>query len=112
MRDGSITTALRLPEVQVVREEETNEEITVEIRYRSESAACPRCGQRTPKLHSARHQWKRDRQRQFPGPGRAPSPAFVRVTETDALPATEGDGASGLRDLGIVPLGNIGMPAS
>ena len=60
MQDDCITIALRLPEVQVVREEETNEEIAVEVRYRAESAACPRCGQRTPKVHSTRLQRKRD----------------------------------------------------
>ncbi|MFH1560189.1 MAG: ISL3 family transposase, partial [Chloroflexota bacterium] len=61
MRDDCITIALGLPEVGVVREEETETEITVEIRYRAEGAPCPRCGQWTPKVHSVRSQRKRDR---------------------------------------------------
>ena len=61
MRDDCITIALGLPEVRVVREEETETEITVEVGYRAESAACPRCGQGTPKVHSTRRQRKRDR---------------------------------------------------
>ena len=47
--------------MRVVREEETEGEITVEVRYRGESAPCPGCGQRTPKVHSTRQQQKRDR---------------------------------------------------
>jgi len=59
--DDCITIALGLPEVWVVREEETAKEITVEVAYRARSAPCPRCGQRTPKVHSTKAQWKRDR---------------------------------------------------
>jgi len=61
VRDDCITVALRLPEVQVVRVEETEESITVEVRYRATSAPCPGCGQWTPKVHSTRLQRKRDR---------------------------------------------------
>lgn len=61
MQDDCITIALGLPEVRVVREEETEQQIMVEVGYRAESAPCPRCGQRTPKVHSVNRQWKRDR---------------------------------------------------
>ena len=61
MPDDCITIALGLPEVRVVREEETATEISVEVVYRARSAPCPRCGQRTHKVHSTRAQWKRDR---------------------------------------------------
>lgn len=61
MRDDCITVALGLPEVRVVREEETAEEIAVEVMYRGRSALCPRCGQGTPKVHSTKVQRKRDR---------------------------------------------------
>ena len=61
MQDDCITIALRLPEVWVVREEETEGEITVEVSYRAPSAPCPLCGQKTPKVHSTRRQRKRDR---------------------------------------------------
>jgi len=61
VQDDCITIALGLPEVRVVGEEETEAEISVEVSYRTESAPCPRCGQRTPKVHSTRLQRKRDR---------------------------------------------------
>lgn len=61
MRDDCITITLGLAEVRVIREEETATEIRVEVMYRARSAPCPRCGQRTPKVHSTRAQWKRDR---------------------------------------------------
>lgn len=61
MRDDCSTVALGLPEVRVVREEETAEEITVEVMYRAEGAPCPRCGRWTPKVHSVGCQRKRDR---------------------------------------------------
>jgi transposase len=61
VRDDCITIALGLPEVRVVREEETEGEIMVEVRYRGESAPCPWCGQETPKVHSVSRQRKRDR---------------------------------------------------
>lgn len=61
MQDDCITIALGLPEVRVVREEETGQQIIVEVGYRAESAPCPRCGQRTPKVHSVSRQRKRDR---------------------------------------------------
>jgi len=61
VHDDCITIALGLPEVRVVREEETGTEITVEVRYRREWASCPRCGRRTAKVHSTRPQRKRDR---------------------------------------------------
>ena len=61
VQDDCITIALRLPEVQVVREEETEEEMTVEVSYRVQSAPCPLRGQKTPKVHSTRRQGKRDR---------------------------------------------------
>lgn len=61
MQDDCITIALGLPEVRVIREEETATEIMVEVRYRRRWAPCPRCGQETPKVHSTRIQRKRDR---------------------------------------------------
>ena len=61
MPDHCITITLGLPEVRVIRQEETMEAITVEVMYRAHSLPCPRCGQRTPKVHSVRRQRKRDR---------------------------------------------------
>ena len=61
MRDDCITIALGLPEVKVIREEETEREIRVEVMYRTRSIPCPHCGQRTPKVHSTKAQCKRDR---------------------------------------------------
>lgn len=61
MQDDCITIALGLPEVRVIREEETVTEIRVEVGYRRRWAACPRCGQETPKVHSVTRQHKRDR---------------------------------------------------
>ena len=55
------TIALGLPEVRVIREEETATEIMVEVMYRNRGAPCPRCGQRTPKVHSTKAQPKGDR---------------------------------------------------
>ncbi len=61
MRDDCITITLGLPDVRVIREEETAREIRVEIIYRRESAPCPRCGMRSAKMHSIRGQVKLDR---------------------------------------------------
>ncbi|MBI4308218.1 MAG: hypothetical protein HY684_05370 [Chloroflexi bacterium] len=61
MQDDCITIALGLPEVRVLREEEATEAFTVEVIYRTRSAACPRCGLGTPKVHDVRVQRKRDR---------------------------------------------------
>ena len=61
MRDDCITIALGLPEVRVIREEETATEITVEVGYRRQWLTCPYCGRRTAKVHSTRPQRKRDR---------------------------------------------------
>lgn len=61
MRDDCITIALGLPEVRVIGEKETEQEIRVEVEYGARSAICPRCGQRTPKVHSTSAQNKRDR---------------------------------------------------
>jgi len=61
VQDDSITIALGLPELRVVGEVETEGEIRVEVEYRRESAACPGCRQRTPKVHSKSIQRKRDR---------------------------------------------------
>ena len=61
MQDDCITISLELPEVRVIQVEETATEITVEVIYRAGSASCPRCGQRTPKVHSTCQQRKRDR---------------------------------------------------
>lgn len=61
MQDDCITIALGLPAVQVVREEEAEREITVEVKYRAPSVPCPCCGQGTSKVHSTRLQRKRDR---------------------------------------------------
>ena len=61
MQDDCSTVVRGLPEVRVVREEETTEAFTVEVMYRTRSAPCPRCGQGTPKVHDVRVQRKRDR---------------------------------------------------
>ncbi|MDP2726722.1 MAG: ISL3 family transposase, partial [Dehalococcoidia bacterium] len=61
MLDDCITIALGLPGVRVVWEEETEQQITVEVMYRGESVPCPRCGRQTPKVHSTRVQRKRDK---------------------------------------------------
>jgi transposase len=61
VQDNCITVALGLPEVRVIREEETEREIRVEVEYRARSAICPRCGESTPKVHSTSLQHKRDR---------------------------------------------------
>ncbi len=61
MPDHCITIALGLPEVRVIGEKETEQEIRVEVEYRAKSAICPRCGQRTSKVHSTSVQNKRDR---------------------------------------------------
>ena len=61
MQDDCITIALELPEVRVIRQEESGEEITVVVEYRARSSPCPRCGRGTPKVHSGRLQRKRDR---------------------------------------------------
>ena len=45
----------------MIREEETATEIMVEVMYRNRGAPCPRCGQRTPKVHSTKAQPKGDR---------------------------------------------------
>ena len=61
MQDDCITIELGLPEVRVMQVEEREQQITVEVQYRAISAPCPRCGQRTPKVHSVSRQRKRDR---------------------------------------------------
>jgi transposase len=61
MRDDCITINLGLPAVRVVREEEREQEIIVEVRYRVTKATCPRCGHQAGKVHSTSRQWKRDR---------------------------------------------------
>lgn len=61
MQDDCITIVLGIPEVRVVQEEERDTEILVEVEYRAGSAPCPKCGERTPKVHSTRPQRKRDR---------------------------------------------------
>ena len=60
MQDDCITVKLGLPGVRVIWEEEEEQYITVEVQYRAVSASCPRCGQRTPKVHSVSRQNKRD----------------------------------------------------
>lgn len=61
MPDDCITIALGLREVRVIREEETPDEIRVEVEYRVQDIICPRCGQRVLKVHSTKMQRKRDR---------------------------------------------------
>lgn len=60
MQDDCITIKLGLPEVRVMQVEEEEQQITVEVQYRALSASCPRCGQRSPKVHSVSRQNKRD----------------------------------------------------
>jgi transposase len=55
-----ITVALRLPEVRVIRQEETEAEIMVEVAYRASRSPCPRCGRDAAKVHSTKAQRKRD----------------------------------------------------
>lgn len=61
MRDDCITITLGLPEVRVLREEEGEQEILVEIQYRADRVGCPGCGQETGRVHSVQRQWKQDR---------------------------------------------------
>jgi transposase len=61
VRDHCITIDLGLPGVRVIREEETEREIRIEVEYRARSALCPRCGKTSSKVHSARFQNKQDR---------------------------------------------------
>ena len=61
MQDNCITISLGLPELRVVREEEGEQEIVVDVQYRAVSVPCPHCGRRTPKVHSVSRQHKRDR---------------------------------------------------
>jgi transposase len=60
VQDDCITIKLGLPGVRVMRVEEEEQQITVEVQYRALSASCPRCGQRCPKVHSVSRQNKRD----------------------------------------------------
>ncbi len=61
MRDDCITIELGVPDLRVVRQEETADEVRLEVQYRTERGTCPRCGRATPKVHSVRAQRKRDR---------------------------------------------------
>jgi len=60
VQDDCITIKLGLPEVRVMQVEEEEQQITVEVQYRALSASCPRCGQRSAKVHSVSRQSKRD----------------------------------------------------
>jgi transposase len=60
VRDDSITVWLGLPELRVRGEEETEYGISVRVEYRENEATCPRCGERTARVHSRREQVKRD----------------------------------------------------
>ena len=60
MQDDCIAVALRLPEVRVIRQEETEVEIVVEVAYRASRSHCPRCGRDAAKVHSVKLQRKRD----------------------------------------------------
>jgi transposase len=72
VRDDCITIALGLPEVRVIREKETEEEIKVEVEYRARSAICPRCGQKTPKVHPSQSEGPPSRTRGTGGYGTSP----------------------------------------
>jgi transposase len=61
VRDDCIAITLGLPDVRVIREEETATEVRVEVMYRVRSAPCPRCGMRSAKIHSIKAQEKLDR---------------------------------------------------
>lgn len=61
MQDDCITIALGLPELRVIREEEKEHEIMVEVEYRARSVTCPTCAAATSKVHSSKAQTKRDR---------------------------------------------------
>ena len=60
MRDDCITVLLRLPELRVRDQEETDYSIRVEVEYRTSDAECPFFGERTARVHSRRMQVKRD----------------------------------------------------
>jgi len=60
VRDDSITVLLGLSELRVRAEEETDYGIRVEVEYRVKEVVCPRCGERTAKVHGRRLQVKRD----------------------------------------------------
>ena len=56
-----ITIALGLSQMRVIGERETEQEIRIELEYLSRTAICPRCRQKTPKVHSIGAQHRRDR---------------------------------------------------
>ena len=60
MQDDCITISLGLPELRVVRVEEGQQEMVVEVQYRAVSVPCPHCRKRTSKVHSVSRQNKRD----------------------------------------------------
>jgi len=56
-----IIVPLDLPEFEIVSQcIRANESIEVQVRARKESAACPRCGQESAKVHDSRQRVKRD----------------------------------------------------
>ncbi len=56
-----IIVPLDLPEFEMVGQRiRADESIEVEVRARKESAACPRCGQETNKVHDSRKRMKKD----------------------------------------------------
>ncbi len=61
MRDDCITVLLRLPELRVRGQVETDYGIRVQVEYRASDTECPSCGERTERVHSRRVQVKRDR---------------------------------------------------
>jgi transposase len=60
VHDDSITVLLRLPELRVRDQEETDYGIRVQVEYRVREVQCPGCGERTERVHSRRVQVKRD----------------------------------------------------
>ena len=60
MRDDSITVLLRLPELMVRDEDETDCGIKVLVEYRGNEVECPLCGEMTASVHGRRVQTKRD----------------------------------------------------
>lgn len=61
MQDDCIAAALGLPELRILKQEESKGHFEVTVIYRRGGAICPRCGQVTAKVHDRRRQNKQDR---------------------------------------------------
>jgi len=61
VQDDCIAVALGLPELRILKQEESKGHFEVTVIYRRGGAICPRCGQVTTKVHDRRQQNKQDR---------------------------------------------------